>query len=238
MKKSIADLKGIWKGEDVYVVGSGSSVDRFRGLGFLEGKKVIAMNDVWKWVRADFMICTHADTFTRARGQGLKCVVSALDLHEGGGTPNDVETPEDYFVFGTGKVFDFEKNLEDLGSDDRLCLGNTISVAAVNLAAHLGAKTIFLIGVDCAAIEGKVNFGEYFNRAEIPQMQASGSIEAWRLHMNDAFVRNVRELSAVRARVKEVYGADVVSITPFIGLKCEGVSVKDQLSAAEVSRLG
>ena len=233
MKKSIAELKNtLLKGQTVYVLGSGASVNRFRP-DFFKDKYVIGVNEVHKKFPVEWCVFTHNKPFQDALGK-VKCVVSDVDMAETSRSSNEIDTKEDYWMWGIGQMYDFEGNLGDVGKDDRLCMGNSVSIPAINFAAHLGASVIFLVGFDCCAVNGKIYYDGYINPDLFKTMDSDQSLVAHRLWMNDAFLRNSKEISIMRAKILEVYGADVLTVSPFAGLMCENVPLRDQLSMKEM----
>jgi len=233
MVKSVAELKNLHKGKVIFVVGSGASIDAY-DLDFFKDKIIVGCNDIYKKIKVDFTICTH-----RCVLEGVdKTTIVASEVDPGPleGNPNIIDTPHIYYTFKVGKYMAFEENLSDIGKDDTLCMGNSIGSFAINFAAHLGASSIFLVGLDCCLVDGKYSYDGYYAKGFWIQKDES-SWENVRQYLNDFFLRNVKEISIMRKKIKEVYGCTTVSLSPYIGLKNNGVLLSDYLSMNDVKRM-
>jgi len=133
--KVFKKINPIWKGQTVYLIGGGPSL---RGFDWnkLRGKKSIAINKaVSFWPEADAMYWTDGRVWTWLEKEitnykGLKFTIRPKNY------TNDVH------LLRRGKKFGLEE------SPDTLAHGNNSGYAAINLAIHLGAKRIVLLGYD------------------------------------------------------------------------------------------
>jgi hypothetical protein len=228
MMKSIAELKNIFKGQTIFLVGSGTSIDAY-SPDFFKDKIFVGVNNVYRKIKVNYSIFTHHPDFCEALDK-TECVVSEIDPSPRIDMPNFVESDRTFWMFKIGKYCAFEDNLVDVGKDDTLCLGNTISIVAMNFAAHLGASTIVMVGFDCCAIDGKINYEGYAPKIYFLDQIRENTIEAFRQYQNDLFVRNKKEIHLMSKKIKEVYGCDTVYLSPFIGLKNSDVLLSDYLT--------
>ena len=231
--KSISELKDSMKDKDVYVLGSGASID-FYPEKFFKGKILIGMNFLFKRFDLSYCVCTHHAPFVSGIDK-TKFIVSEIDPDETGGSSNIIESKHDYWTFKIGTYSDFEKNLEDIGSNEILCFGNSIVISTINFAAHIGAKNIFLVGVDCCVIDKKTNF-EGYPRGLFFENNNQFS-EQRRMYLNDFYLRNMKEVSILRDSVISVYGCSIVSVSPFVGLKNENKRFIDKISETDLKKL-
>ena len=86
----------------------------------------------------------------------------------------------------------------------QLVFGSTSVHGAMHLAAYVGAKNIVLVGVDCGVLDDVVNFDTYPFTTQRP-------FEVWNRH-----------LALMRDWLRDTYGVNTYSLTPFVNLHLEG----------------
>ena len=124
----------LWKGETVYLIGGGPSLAKFE-WNRLKNKKTIAINKAIQFYpNADALYWTDGRVYTWFREdidsfKGLKYTIRA-------------NGKEDITSLKRGKKFGIE------WAKDTIAHGNNSGCAAINLAIHLGAKRIILLGYD------------------------------------------------------------------------------------------
>ena len=129
-------VKPIWLDETVYLIGGGPSLKGFQWDALL-GKKTIAINRaVQFWPKADAVYWTDSRVYMWYKNdidkfKGLKYTLKAGNHYSG-----------KVNVLKKGAKFGLES------SRDSLAHGNNSGYAAINLAVHLGAKRIILLGYD------------------------------------------------------------------------------------------
>lgn len=134
--KYFQPVKPIWKGETVYLIGGGPSLKGFK-WNRLKGKRTIAINKAIEfWPSADAMYWTDGRVWTWLEKKirdfkGLKFTIAPRGNY-----------PSDIHVLRRGVKFGLET------ATDALAHGNNSGCAAINLAVHLGAKRIILLGYD------------------------------------------------------------------------------------------
>jgi hypothetical protein len=133
--KTFKKVKPIWKGETVYLIGGGPSLKGFE-WNRLKDKKTIAINKAVKfWPNADVMYWTDGRVWTWLEEdiknyKGLKFTIAPRRY------------PDDVHLLRRGKKYGIET------SPDCIAHSNNSGGAAINLAIHLGAKRIVLLGYD------------------------------------------------------------------------------------------
>lgn len=133
----ISRVQEIWKGETVYIIGGGPSLKDFNWNGLL-GKKTIAINKAfYTYPNADILYWTDGRFYNWYKEdidkfKGLKYTI----------TPTNPVISESINVLKRGQKLGLEKER------DTLSHGNNGGYAAINLAYHLGAKRIVLLGYD------------------------------------------------------------------------------------------
>ena len=129
-------VKPLWLGETVYIIGGGPSLKGFNWQQ-LNTKKTIAINRaVQFYPNADAVYWTDARVYMWYKKdidkfKGLKFTVKAASNYAG-----------KVNVLKKGVKFGLE------AKRDSLAHGNNSGYAAINLAVHLGAKRIILLGYD------------------------------------------------------------------------------------------
>tara|TARA_Y100000593_G_C4082470_1_gene224508 strand:+ start:35 stop:310 length:276 start_codon:yes stop_codon:yes gene_type:complete len=79
----------------------------------------------------------------------------------------------------------------------------------------MGAKNIILCGHDCGTIDGQVTIKDYYKNISPVQ----GSLR----HYNHWLTKSIEgHTIALKKKVKEIYGANVFSLNPFINMGLEG----------------
>ena len=131
-----AHVKPIWLDETVFIIGGGPSLKGFN-WSLLAGKKTIAINRAIQFYpKADALYFTDGRVYSWYKKdidefKGLKYTIRNLGAHDG--TIN---------ILRKGVKFGLEAERTSLAH------GNNSGYAAINLAVHLGAKKIILLGYD------------------------------------------------------------------------------------------
>lgn len=207
--KPIKELENIHQGEDIYIVAAGKSGD-FLDPDFLVERIAIGVNQSYKRFKSLNYIVKKDGLKPHEKELRIPFIVSK-NLYGGGGKPNEGGT---YFfehhVNGAANI-----NFADLHPvSDKIVVSYSTITSAIHLAAFMGAKTIFLIGHDCATLDGQSSFTGYHEG--IPSLW--GSVDAYNDWLSVIWPQTV----AVREYITTVYGCSVYSINPFIGLDMEG----------------
>jgi hypothetical protein len=135
-KFEISRIQPIWAGETVYLIGGGPSLAGFNWKGLI-GKRTIAINkSILTYPQADALYWTDSRVYGWYKSEidnfnGLKYTIR-----------NHHTYSQDVKILKKGTAFGLEE------SNDTLAHGNNSGYAAINLAYHLGAKRIILLGYD------------------------------------------------------------------------------------------
>lgn len=207
---NIGDLYGNHEGEDIYIVGTGPSMQVFP-VEILKGKTCIGLNQAWKYdVKLEYSITVHPELIveyeTAKRRKELKhttkwcCRAQKKPLNLTYADPR-------YYVFTSHKpipTHGFNPNLVRQRWEKALYIGRGIHQSAMNLAYHMGAKTIFLVGTDMCSLDGT-------HHGHNQHVQLHGLPAEDVYHEYRAFTDHIREV------IHEL-GVPVVTLSPFIGL--------------------
>lgn len=200
-------LYGKHKGEDIYVVGSGPSL-RYYHPEFFRGRITIGLNRAYCTIQPTYTITAHPDLFAEY-----------LSIPEGKRVPTSwivkafkpplrltFEDPRCY-VFRAGAPHDGHqlRFLREQCKDEYLYQGRGIHQTAMNLAAHMGARTIFLVGCDMCALTDEHHASD--QPTKFLGLPPERVYKEYRL-----FTDHVRQV------LRDELGIHVVSLSPFLGL--------------------
>jgi len=148
------------KGQDVYVIGGGTSV-ALRDLTALRGKPVIGLNQAFAVIPEVIDYCIFGDTaFFHFLMKQKKLVESFKgQLITNGPLPIGVASYEGVQTFGRAPFMDKGKNFG--------WYGNT-GILGIELAITLGAKRIYLLGYDNYNKDGKSHYHNY-HKSEVSE---------------------------------------------------------------------
>lgn len=206
-------LRQCFRGNDVYVVGSGPSMALFP-VDFLRGKATIALNQAWKyWIDTGHAptlgITVHPELVVQYEEEVKRLAKTRNgDLH-GMSWAVKKKPPlshlglDDlrYFVFNTGPDWG---TMTD-APDDTLFIGRGVQQTAMDLAARLGARSVVLVGVDMTDLNGNHHGHEQHVQFHgLPPRDVYAEYRAW-----------TRKARSILGRK---YGLPVLSLTPFAGL--------------------
>lgn len=204
------DWRNVHKGETLWVVGSGASVNRV-SREFFNDKICIAVNLVGiVYGLQEFYTVTHyhVDAITVATKRPDLPVITPIQDLGGINQSPGLPTQSNVYRFVTGpqmySAFNAERDWPM--NEHELVIGPTSLHMAMHFAAYLGASTIVLVGADCGVLDDESNFNGYS-----PGDNPYGIWEA-----NLGSVAN-----QLRAR-----GHNVHSLNPFVNFALEGVTFR------------
>ena len=219
--RKLAEFRNVHKGEDIYVLASGKSVD-FVDNSFFQGKIVIGVNQAFKKVECRYLIRKESALARAviASQHGSMIFVSKGDC---GGVGNHNEkllraAPET--LQRRLCVFDHITNVHEVRfptKDDQLLVSYSTITTAIHLAAYMGAKNVILVGHDCGTIDGQANFSGYHTNETYRIAHSAGE---------KGYVEWLKGIEKHTVQVKEwlrkKYGCNVLSLNPFVSLGLEG----------------
>ena len=129
-------VENLWEGETVYILGGGPSLIDFNFKGLL-GSKVIAINKgIYAYPAAQVLYWTDSRFYTWYKNDidQLNCLKYTIKTGP--------QYTDDIQILRKGRAHGLEE------PKDTLAHGNNSGYAAINLAYHLGAKRIILLGFD------------------------------------------------------------------------------------------
>jgi hypothetical protein len=205
--QTLSDLKGIWSGQTVWVVGSGPSLETTPPE-FYDDKRVVSINQsAFSWGIKNYITASnysrhHPDIqMICDKRPDLLMVTPDCDV-SGDRTPTHP---------GVGNNITFRPRwpvwnpTEGWPTDpDSLVIGGNSSAIAIHLAAYMGCAEMRLIGVDMGKIGDKSNFDGYIR---------TGGVDP-------SFEGAMQQLRIVANRLRNDYGCEILR---FVGSAWEPV---------------
>ena len=217
MNKKLSELKNKHLGEDIWIVGAGSSMDHVDPT-FFENKITISVNQMYKYFPCEYVVGRDLDVRIRwdetvQELSGIKDIKFLYSrLNQGHGIVNPIIESDNFYEFESGINHEI-KGLEIIGTETMVCIRTTLNTC-INIAAYMGAKNIMICGKDEGKVDGNLYYKDYV-KPYWPDASNWGGIEHW-LYLTS------KNTMMVRDRVKEVYGCNIYSLNPFINFKLDG----------------
>jgi hypothetical protein len=213
--QNIISLKDLHKGEDIYVLGSGTTLD-FIDKDFFNNKITVSVNNVGVvYLPTTQYVVTkyHREAIDYAqRLPNSKVVVSRGNL--GNGDYPELPNLPNLYYFNHNINKDYATSVNEwLLDEDALFVSWSSITSAMHLAAYLGAKNIIMVAHDCGELDDKGWVSGY-------------PTETWdEIKIEEAKERNRKfeiQSIAVKKKLIELYGCNVYSLNPFINYSLEG----------------
>lgn len=193
----LSEIKDQFKGQDIYVLGSGPSLN-FVKPEFFQNKIAISSGLAYEHFSCVYAVGKDVpEQFPRVND--IK-IIASKHIFGGRGRLNIMHC--DYY-------FDHQLNMKDQirwPEGDQIVVSWSTITSAIHVAAYLGAATIILCGHDCGTIDGTSRYGEYYNQG--CDLDWVTKIEAQTIQVKDW--------------IKRKYDCDIYSLNPFINLGAEG----------------
>jgi uncharacterized Rossmann fold enzyme len=213
--KTVGQLKDIHKGEDIWVLGSGSSLG-YIDKSFFDGKITVAINNVVEHYlpTANYMVTKYHQVANQIAQQypETKVIVS----HKQYGNVNnksgmDNSKYENIYIFYHNQNQAGSTPIKELlpMADNHLIASWSSITSGIHLAAHMGAKNIILAGHDGGAIDGKYHIDNYHTEKDS-------------INQKDKLIAFQDNTIELKQALKEIYGCNIHSLNPFISLRLEG----------------
>jgi len=197
--KEITELKDKHKGEDIYIIASGATMNHFSRK-FFEGRTVIGLNRIYEFFPCTYMLTHHHNIVQECIDFGVPVITSEFGTCV-------FKAPRHNFK---GEYYYYKHTPQGYSGVDLSCFPEFIGaagtpvVAAIQVAVIMGASNVVLCGVDGGKLDGISNYHKY------PLPSQVG---------HPGRVQNAINLTASMVRK---LGVGVCSIIPFTNLTLEG----------------
>lgn len=217
--RPVSELYGRHHGEDIYVIGTGTSLRVFP-VSFLENKVTIGLNMAWKTVPVRYAITIHPDlNIPEFIGAGARPDITWITPYQ---KTRALVTAEQfahadahfyYFDYDGRRNTQPPDEPSDAGrfvewalrpTGNKLYVWSSIAQTGANLAANLGAKNVILVGCDSAPLAGNHHAHEQHTR--------------WKgVDPSHRYTQYYEGMAELRAALRQ-RGVSVVSLQPFLGV--------------------
>jgi len=221
VNKTIKEFGNKHKGKDVYVLGSGGTLN-FIDPKFFYKKITVCVNDVGEvYLPTTQYVVTkyHTEAISYAKAMPNTSVVTSRGSL---GSTHYTDLPE------LNNLYTFEHNVNrDAGTStitdwpttepDSLFVSWSSITSAMHFAAFLGAKNIIMVAHDCGELDDRGWVKGY-------------PVETWDgKKVDEAKERNKQfeiQSIAVKKKLIQLYGCNIYSLNPFINYNLEGVKYR------------
>ena len=231
--KEIKEFANIHKGEDIYIICSGKSLD-YISEDFFENKIMLGINQAYKKLNCHYYVRKEAalleEIFLKDY-EKIKDSYFFVSRHDGGFAAgartdknlnivkNNLSQHKNILIYETNQNISRSRinpDLVQLTGDFFLATDSTITTG-INIAAFIGAKNIILCGHDCVTINGEPNFSGYHSDESYKIKHAQGKHQYSR--WLSGLERQTREMKHI---LKNKYDINLLSINPFVSMKMGG----------------
>ncbi len=216
--RSIVELRDSLRGETIWIVASGSTLN-WVAKDFFADKWSIAINAAQRDFETTYVFAHHREDAAEGVRAGRTVITSEYDQ---GRLENGKNTVGFAYVYKhpqqpLGLWMDMGPFEQDLS--DTLVIGSNTVTSAMDFAGRiLGAATIILCGVDTGTIDGEINYRDYNGGGVVlgfPDQQTLGGTGLTHVRAQASLIATVA--AALRSR-----GTAVHSLNPFVDLGLEG----------------
>ena len=212
--KNIKELKDLHKGEDVYIIASGPSID-YINPSFFNNKITIGVNQVYKKVECTYLVRKEKSKLKYSI-ENTKSSVICSEFSHGGKHVKNTQGLEklDFYYF---KHFQNKFNKIEFTKlkEDMIVVSYSTITSAMHTAAYMGATNIILIGHDCGLINGKHVFEGYYENIDETPWKNWNEYKNWLTKIEE-------QTLSVKSFLKSKYKCEVYSLNPFINYNLDG----------------
>jgi len=213
-------FKNIHKNQDIYLIGSGKSLD-FIDPCFFDNKITIGVNQVFKKISCRYNVRKElkylAETMSLLKEDTISFVSEGDCGRLGKKNRKYIENnhPEDKRIV----LFKHQENklvLKELPNENEIVVSWSTITSAIHIAAYMGAKNIILVGHDCGTLDNESNFSGYHTEETLKIAHKNvGGYKKWIPKIEEQTI-------TLKKLLKEKYDCNVYSFNPFINFGLEG----------------
>jgi len=219
MLEDISKFKDQYKGEDIYVLGSGASLD-YIDSSFFDNKISIGTNQTYRKFNTTFILRKEHSLVKEALETTQSKVIVAR-FNAGNSPEFNLNQPSNnrlYYFNHRRMGGNMKVDLEAFNTPNQLVASYSTITSSIHFAYHLGAKNIILAGVDHGVLDDKHTFEGYYKSIQETPWGDWNQYKNW-LNQLEGDTR------AIKRKLNEL-GVNVYSLNPFINFKLEGHAYK------------
>jgi hypothetical protein len=212
--KSITELKDIFAGQDVYLLGSGASLN-YINPSFFDGKNVVCTNRV-----AEVYLPTASVTVTKYHNTAVEFAKKFTDMkvvcsagHQGsvgaGALPNEYKNLYQ-FMHNPNRDGATDIRTTFPKDDGWLLVSWSTITTAMHFCAYAGAKNIIIVGLDSGSIDDEQWVNGYWSKENQTDKKKELNLQ---FEQQSIVAKEV---------IRDVYGCNIHSLNPFINYNLEG----------------
>lgn len=211
--KPLSHFSNFHKNEEVYVLGSGATIDYIEP-DYFHDKIVIATNSVAD--RLDLYYNATVYTHSHYHYQDVDVLRKEhpfLWFFCPEGNQGFAGTPSyeaDNVVFYKHQPTTYDFDVDKAWHPEGLIVGSSSLHGSMHLAAYMGASTIILVGADCGILDGKTNHGTY-QSGDLVRNDTLQWLQRWEDHLRQ-----------VKRKLVDEYRVRIYSLNPFLNPNLEG----------------
>jgi len=215
----LSSLKNKHKYEDVWVIGSGSSLD-FIDKSFFENKITVGVNRSCCYFECDYVVAKDLrgleEIEENTLNKNIQKIYSLFNCGNTTSTRNDENNDKDIIYFHHPQ--NGNPRTEIIGTtnsngEDLIIVSLSTITSAIHIAAYMGAKNIIICGHDCGKLNNNISIKGY--NSIIPPVQGANEYVEWLNRIENHTIKVCKKL-------KEVYNCNIHSLNPFINFNLEG----------------
>lgn len=192
----ISELRGKYPGGEVHIIGTGPTITFLPVREMLKDKITIGLNEAFTYGDWTYNLSIHPEIV--AKKPNLNWITKIK---------GSIPLPwQQYYLFqnqASADVHNFD--LVNTPENGRLYVGRGIHTAAIVLAAEMGVKYIYLLGVDCNSIETL-----HHSHQQQPQFYGLQPSEVYREYYENLVV--------LRTHLHKKYNVTLIALTPLLAL--------------------
>ena len=210
MIRLISELKDIHKGNDIWVLGSGPSMNHIDNS-FFENKITIGVNRICKFFKCNYIVAKD-DTGFESILNNKKSSKLILSKHHGGTIGQRLNKVNvEHYIFSHPEKKDERPDISVIKKNsNQIVVSYSTITSAIHLAAYMGAKNIIICGHDCGTIDGYSTIKNYYKSIKPVQITAKGYINWLKIIELDTLT--------VNSAIKKEYLCNIHSLNPFMNL--------------------
>ncbi len=208
--KLITELKNKHKGQDIYVLGAGASMN-YIDPKFFDNKITVGVNMMYQIFPCTYIVKIHNEESQKVIDAEVTLIISKLD-----GGLRDIlnQFNGNYYVFKHMKNMGGSLSITPLEATDSLKVGASTIHSAIHFAYFLGAANIILCGCDCGMLDNVPYVNGYYNETSIKRL-------SFKVEEDYEFFLLTERQTLNLANLIRDKGVSVYSLNPFINLGLE-----------------
>jgi len=189
---------------------------------FFSDKLTIGLNQAFKFICCTYNLTIHPELIPEeAVNDGRQLWITKRKGEKGSwSSVLEFDDPRLYVFENNSRVLDFEYCRNRLR--DKLYTGRGIQATGITLAAHMGARTVVLVGCDMTSLGGDHHCQEQHVRFH-------------GLQPTDVYDEYYECTAIVRNIVRLQYNCDVITLSPFLGENRAGEDYRRLLYERQMS---